>query len=150
MRLGDATRNGWEWIKGEGENPMKESRGIPFVRTNYRSATKDRGEGRQRARMYDLKKMMKNVEDNIKFYGKDKEVDPMHYLRWRELWDSEDGKLYREFHKDIQEIESYERKVKAAPEGEAKRNAQERLNDIRRDLLERIDAKQAQWRSENE
>ena len=41
---------------------------------NYRSASHDRGEGRQRARMYDLTEMMENVRENIEFYGKDKDV----------------------------------------------------------------------------
>ena len=141
MRVGDATRNGWEWVFNGGENPMKESRSIPFVRTNYRSASHDRGESRQRARMYDLKDMMKKMDENIKFYQKDMDVNPEHRLRWQELWDSKDGQLYREFHNDLKAIESFERKVKKAAEGEAKRNAQQQLNEMRRDLLEKIDKK---------
>ena len=148
MRSFDAAMNGWEWAFNGGENPIKESRGIPFVRTNYRSASHDNGEGRQRARMYDLKKMMKDMEDNIKFYGKDMMVNPEHRLRWQELWDSEDGRIYRAFHKDLKAIESYERKVKKAPEGEAKRNAQQILNEKRRELLEMIDGKRNPGESE--
>jgi hypothetical protein len=113
---------------------------------NYRSASHDRGEGRQRARMYDLTEMIENVRKNIEFYGKDKDVNPEHYLRWQELWDSEDGRITREFYDDLKGIESYERKVKKAPEGEAKRNAQQILNEKRRVLLEQIDDKRASWK----
>ena len=96
--------------------------------------------------MYDLTEMMENVRENIEFYGKDKDVNPEHYLRWQELWDSEDGRITREFHDDLKGIESYERKVKKAPEGEAKRNAQQILNEKRRVLLEQIDDKRASWK----
>ena len=43
-------------------------------------------------------------------------------------------------------IESYERKVNKAPEGEAKRNAQQQLNEKRRVLLEQIDKRRASWK----
>lgn len=149
-RTFDTAMNGWEWVFNDGESPMKESRSIPFVRTNYRSASHDRGESRQRARMYDLKDMMKKMDENIEFNQKDMDVNPEHRLRWQELWDSEDGQIYREFYDDLKGIESFERKVKKAAEGEAKRNAQQQLNEMRRDLLEKIDKKRKELGSNSQ
>ena len=60
--------------------------------------------------------------------------------------DGEDGQLYRAFYNDLKAIESVERKVKKAAEGDAKRNAQQKLNEMRRELLKKIDSKRRELR----